>query len=229
MRPWSWLQMISDNKAWSSPAPNFAYDLCVERVTEQQKQSLDLSCWRNVLNGSEPVRAATLDRFARAFASCGFRSSSFFPCYGMAEATLFVTGPGPKCRAARRNADGTALADGSPEGHVGCGRTYGDTHVAIVDPQTRRRVADGAIGEIWISGKSCAKGYWKDHEATEFVFNARMNSESAQERDLAWLRTGDLGMIAEGELFVTGRLKELIIIAEAQSVPRGPGANGGIR
>jgi acyl-CoA synthetase (AMP-forming)/AMP-acid ligase II len=219
MRPWSWLQMISDNKAWSSPAPNFAYDLCVERVTDEQKRPLDLSCWRNALNGSEPVRAATLDRFARAFASCGFRASSFFPCYGMAEATLFVTGPGPERRAARRNADGTPLADGSAEGHVGCGRTYGDTRVAIVDPQTRRRVADGAIGEIWISSKSCAKGYWKDDEGTEFIFNARVNSESAQERDITWLRTGDLGMIAEGELFVTGRLKELIIIAGRNLFP----------
>ena len=107
MRPWLWLQMISDYRVRSSPAPNFAYDLCVERIDEEQKKNLDLSCWRNALSGAEPVRAATLDRFAGEFASCGFDRTAFFPCYGMAEATLFVTGPGEDRRITRRNADGS--------------------------------------------------------------------------------------------------------------------------
>jgi acyl-CoA synthetase (AMP-forming)/AMP-acid ligase II len=219
MRPWSWLQMISDYKVWSSPAPNFAYDLCVDRVSEEQKRTLDLSCWRNALNGSEPVRGATLQRFANAFASCGFRANSFFPCYGMAETTLFVTGPGPDRIAARRSADGAKLPDGSPDGHVGCGYTFGDTRLAIVDPEAVCRVADGAIGEIWISGESCARGYWNSPDATAAAFDARLSDASAEDAETPWLRTGDLGMIADGQLFITGRLKELIIIAGRNLFP----------
>jgi acyl-CoA synthetase (AMP-forming)/AMP-acid ligase II len=219
MRPWSWLQMISDYKVWSSPAPNFAYDLCVDRVTEEQKRTLDLSSWHNALNGSEPVRGATLQRFAAAFASCGFRADSFFPCYGMAEATLFVTGPGTDRTSGRRLADGTKLPDGSPDGHVACGRTFGDTRVAIVDPDTHCLVAGGGIGEIWISGKSCARGYWNNPEASAATFGVPLNGASAEDADTRWLRTGDLGMIADAQLFITGRLKEIIIIAGRNLFP----------
>jgi acyl-CoA synthetase (AMP-forming)/AMP-acid ligase II len=219
MRPASWLQMISDYRVCSSPAPNFAYDLCVERVNEEEKRPLDLSHWRNALNGAEPVRAATLDRFARSFASCGFRSTAFFPCYGMAEATLFVTGPGPQRKAARRMADGSPLPDGAASGHVGCGRAHGDTRIAIVDPHTSRKLADGEIGEIWVSGGSCAAGYWNDPQATALTFAARLQADSPEDSQRNWLRTGDLGMIADGELFVTGRLRELIIIAGRNLFP----------
>jgi acyl-CoA synthetase (AMP-forming)/AMP-acid ligase II len=220
MRPGLWLQMISQYGACSSPAPNFAYDLCVDKVGEEQKAGLDLSGWRNALNGSEPVRAATLDRFADAFASCGFRRRSFFPCYGLAEATLFVTGPGEDRGAARRTTDGKPAADGEAGGHVGCGRTFGDARLAIVDPQTARRVPAGAIGEIWVAGESIARGYWNNPEVTAATFNVRPEGMTADEGgDLAWLRTGDLGFIADGELFITGRIRELIIIAGRNHFP----------
>ncbi len=154
MRPWLWLQMISDYKASSSPAPNFAYDLCAEKISPEHKAKLDLSCWRNALNGSEPVRPATLDRFASAFAGCGFQRDAFFPCYGLAEATLFVTGPARLRRLPRRRAEGELLADDAPGGHLGCGQPFGDTRLAIVDPRTAQRVPEGQIGEIWVAGES---------------------------------------------------------------------------
>ena len=170
MRPWAWLQMIADYRICSSPAPNFGYDLCVDKISEQQKQGFDLSGWQNALNGSEPVRPATLERFAAAFASRGFRASAFFPCYGLAEATLFVTAPGADRRLTVLNSDGTRIVPGSSTGHVGCGHTFGDTRVAIVDPQTRRRVPDRTIGEIWVAGSSCAQGYWGKPQATAATF-----------------------------------------------------------
>ncbi|HEX4797319.1 MAG TPA: fatty acyl-AMP ligase [Humisphaera sp.] len=217
MRPWAWLQMISDYQICSSPAPNFGYDLCVDKVSEQQKQSVDLSGWRNALNGSEPVRPATLERFAAAFASRGFRASAFFPCYGLAEATLFVTGPGGKRRLTVLNSDGTRSAPGSSTGHVGCGHAFGDTRVAIVDPQTRRRLPDRVIGEIWVAGSSCAQGYWGKPQAAA-TFAARIEADEAGD-DSTWLRTGDLGMLVDGELYITGRLRELIILAGRNLFP----------
>jgi acyl-CoA synthetase (AMP-forming)/AMP-acid ligase II len=218
MRPWLWLRMISDYKARSSPAPNFAYDLCVDRISDEQKAGLDLSCWRNALNGSEPVRARTLDRFADAFACCGFSRDSFFPCYGLAEATLFVTGPRERRGLVRRSADGTLLDGSVAGGHIACGRAFGDTRLCIVDPQTRRRVAEGAIGEIWIAGESCAAGYWNDPQATDATFHGKLDGSSNAAED-RWLRTGDLGFIADGELFITGRLRELIKIAGRNHFP----------
>lgn len=217
MRPWLWLQMISDYRVRSSPAPNFAYDLCVERIEDQHKKDLDLSCWRNALSGAEPVRAATLDRFAAAFESCGFDRSAFFPCYGLAEATLFVTGPGSERQISRRNSDGLPADGAATQVHVGCGRTFGDARVAIVDPQTRRRLPERTIGEIWVAGASCAKGYWNRPDETAATFGAHL--DSPQEAGICWLRTGDLGMIVERELFITGRLRELIIIAGRNLFP----------
>ena len=218
MRPWLWLRMISDYKARSSPAPNFAYDLCVDRISEEQKAGLDLSCWRNALNGSEPVRARTLERFADAFACCGFSRESFFPCYGLAEATLFVTGPREKRGIVRRSVDGKLLNNRDMDGHIACGRPYGDTRLLIVDPQTRVALTDGAIGEIWVASGSCAAGYWNNPQATEATFNGRLNG-SSDEANVRWLRTGDLGFIADGQLFITGRLRELIKIAGRNHFP----------
>ncbi len=212
MRPWLWLKMISDYRAGTSPAPNFAYDLCVEKVSADQKAALDLSRWRNAFNGSEPVRPATMDRFAATFASSGFRREAFFPCYGLAEATLFVTGPGNDPRLRRRSATGELLSADDENGHVSCGRTFGDTLIAIVDPATRRKVVDGSVGEIWVAGPSCAAGYWNNPGASAATFNARIHSSDNDIAQLSWLRTGDLGFIADGELFITGRLRELIII-----------------
>lgn len=213
MRPWLWLQMISDYGACSSPAPNFAYDLCVDRVGPDPKAKLDLRSWRNALNGSEPVRAATLDRFAAAFASCGFRSEASFPCYGLAESTLFVTGPGSDRRLTRRSADGTLLAADDANGHIGCGGPFGDTRVAIVDPDTARRVPPGEIGEIWLASPSVAGGYWNDPTATVATFDARLDIASDDpDSTRPWLRTGDMGFLADGQLFITGRRRELIIV-----------------
>ncbi len=220
MRPWLWLQMISDYGACSSPAPNFAYDLCVDKVGAEQKAHLDLSCWRNALNGSEPVRPTTLARFAAAFRSSGFRSTAFFPCYGLAEATLFVTGPGDSRQFPRRRADGTLLAGTDVGGHVGCGRVFKDTQIAIVDPETSIRMAGGGIGEIWLRGQSICDGYWQNPEATAATFNGRLDVTGGIEGDdPAWLRTGDLGFLADGELFITGRLRDLIIVAGRNHFP----------
>lgn len=219
MRPWLWLKMLSDFKACSSPAPNFAYDLCVEKVDAGQKASLDLSGWRNALNGSEPVRAATLDRFARAFECCGFQRSAFLPCYGLAEATLFVAGAGADRRLINRTADGTLIGDGA-SGHVGCGQTFGDTELALVDPATCQRVPPGKVGEIWVAGESVAQGYWNNPQATAATFRGQIRSAGGEAADATrWLRTGDLGFVAEGQLFITGRLRELIKIAGRNHFP----------
>lgn len=220
MRPWLWLQIISDYGACSSPAPNFAYDLCVDKIGPEQKVNLDLSSWRNALNGSEPVRSITLERFASAFCSCGFRPTAFFPCYGLAEATLFVTGRGAGRPLVRRRADGTLLADTDVGGHVGCGRAFRDTQIAIVDPQTAIRIPAGRIGEIWLTGHSICDGYWHNPQATAATFNGRLDEVGDIEgSNLKWLRTGDLGFLADGELFITGRLRELIIVAGRNHFP----------
>ena len=197
MRPWSWLKMISDYDTRTSPAPNFAYDLCVEKTTDTNKVGLALGGWRNALNGSEPVRPATLDRFAAAFASCGFAREAFFPCYGLAESTLFVTGPGAARRPARRTAGGIELPHDAVDGHVGCGGASGGTRVLVVDPHTRRPVAGTTVGEIWVSGPSVAGGYWNDPQATAATFDARL----ADDPVTPWLRTGDLCFVADGDLF----------------------------
>ena len=220
MQPWLWLQMMSDYRACGSAAPNFAYDLCVEKISAAHKGKLDLSHWRNALNGSEPVRSATLDRFAAAFAECGFRPQAFFPCYGLAEATLFVTGPSSdRGRWARRNADGAVLAETETGGHVSCGHVFGDTQLAIVNPTTAVRVTPGEVGEIWLAGASIAEGYWNNPQATTATFGARIADNPTIPGDPQWLRSGDLGFIADGELFITGRLRELIIIAGRNHFP----------
>jgi acyl-CoA synthetase (AMP-forming)/AMP-acid ligase II len=220
MQPWLWLQMMSDYRACSSAAPNFAYDLCVEKISAAHKAKLDLSHWRNALNGSEPVRSATLGRFAAAFAECGFRPQAFFPCYGLAEATLFVTGPSSdRRRWTRRNADGTVLAETETGGHVSCGHVFGDTQIAIVNPTTALRVTPGEVGEIWLAGASIAEGYWNNPQATVATFGARIAENPTIPSDRQWLRSGDLGFIADGELFITGRLRELIIVAGRNHFP----------
>jgi acyl-CoA synthetase (AMP-forming)/AMP-acid ligase II len=212
MRPWLWLRMIARYGACSSPAPNFAYDLCARKVSDDEKAQLDLGRWRNALNGSEPVRAATLDRFAEAFAQCGFRRDAFFQCYGLAEATLFVTGPDE-----RRIFDGELIDAGEATAgvHVNCGRSWGDLQVAIVEPNTCRRLAEKQVGEVWVAGDSCAVGYWNDPTASEATFGGRI----AGEDDQRWLRTGDLGYMISGDLFITGRRSELIIVAGRNHFP----------
>jgi acyl-CoA synthetase (AMP-forming)/AMP-acid ligase II len=225
-KPGRWLSAISKYRAYGSGAPNFAYDLCVERVTAEEMAGLDLSCWKRAFNGSEPVRAETLERFTEKFAPCGFRAESFLPCYGLAEATLFV--------AAREGFDlpvvrGVAPADlengnfqeadqdgrGESKQLVGCGRGWGDERIMIVDPETFKPCPAERIGEIWLAGSHIADGYWKRAEQSRETFGARL----AGTGEGPFLRTGDLGCIVGGELFVTGRLKDLIILRGKNHYP----------
>ena len=194
-QPYRWLQAISRYKATTSGGPNFAYDLCVQKITPEQRAKLDLSSWENAFNSAEPIRAETLDRFATTFEPCGFVREAFYPCYGLAEATLFVSG-GFK-RAAPKATQQTI---------VGCGQTWLDQKIVIVEPETFRPCAEQKVGEIWISGPNVAQGYWNKSEDTEQTFQAYLAGEGP------FLRTGDLGFLKDGELFVTGRLKDLIII-----------------
>jgi amino acid adenylation domain-containing protein len=208
-RPRRWLEAISRYRATTSGGPDFAYELCVQRIGEEERRELDLASWRVAYDGAEPVRAATLERFAAAFAPVGFRRQAFYPCYGLAEATLFVTG-------GMAGAGASVLEiEGRPR--VSCGVPWLGQEVAIVDPESRRRVAGERVGEIWVAGPSVAAGYWGQPEATERDFRARLAGAADGG---PWLRTGDLGQLSGGELFVTGRLKDLIILRGRNLYPQ---------
>lgn len=216
-RPARWLQAISKYQATTSGGPNFAYELCVRAITPEQMADLDLRSWRLAFNGAEPVRAETLERFSEKFRAAGFSRKAFFPCYGMAETTVFVTGgpAGQDFRVRDVSADAmeknTVISAGPTESKltlVGCGVSWGDQQMLIVDPDTKLHCNDGAVGEIWVKGSHVARGYWNLHEATEEHFKACL----ADSGEGPFLRTGDLGFIEDGQLFVTGRRKELIII-----------------
>uniref|UniRef100_UPI0013D93625 non-ribosomal peptide synthetase n=1 Tax=Pyxidicoccus caerfyrddinensis TaxID=2709663 RepID=UPI0013D93625 len=227
-RPARWLRAISTFRGTTSGGPNFAYDLCVRKVTDAERVGLDLSSWDVAFNGAEPVRTATLERFAAAFAAHGFRREVFYPCYGLAESTLFVTGP-VKASAppVTVSLDVPALeqgrvvplaAEASRDARtlVGCGHAWMDQQVAIVDPASGRRAGDDRVGEIWVSGPSVARGYWNNPEATARTFEARISGTG----EGPFLRTGDLGFLHEGALFVTGRLKDLIIVRGRNLYPQ---------
>jgi amino acid adenylation domain-containing protein len=222
LRPRSWLQAISDTRACISGAPNFAYDLCVERIQEDDLEQLDLSSWKVAFNGAEPVRAGTLERFARTFARCGFQKSTLFPCYGLAEATLFVAGRRYEDEASRRELRPDSLAPGqiaqpAPGGTtlVSSGSVGRDPQVVIVDPDTGQPCSAGRIGEIWVAGGSVAAGYWNRPRETDEVFHARV-----PDVDGRFLRTGDLGFVLDGQLYVTGRRKDLLIIRGRNHYPQ---------
>jgi len=199
-RPLRWVAAISRYRAVRSGGPNFAYDLTARRVPAEARAGLDLGCWEDAYNGAEPVRHDTLAAFASAFADCGFRSSSFMLCYGLAESTLLVS-------AGRWRAIGA--------GPVSCGRTADGTSVAIVEPETGRVCPDGRAGEIWISGPSVAQGYWNRPDDSARVFSASTSDGSGP-----FLRSGDLGCMMDGELHVTGRLKDLLIVRGAKHFPQ---------
>ncbi|HEY2881987.1 MAG TPA: fatty acyl-AMP ligase, partial [Pirellulales bacterium] len=217
-KPLRWLQAITKYKGTVSGGPNFAYDLCVRRISPEERQSLDLSTWSLAFNGAEPIRPETLNEFANAFAPCGFRREAFYPCYGLAEATLLVTGGRRNALPVVRSFEGKSLEndkgveclpdDVASRTLVGCGWSLPDQEVAIVDPQTFTRCADGTVGEIWASGPSIAQGYWQRPEESATTFGAYLKDTGHG----PYLRTGDLGFCHQGELFVTGRLKDLIII-----------------
>ncbi|MFP2933485.1 fatty acyl-AMP ligase, partial [Pyxidicoccus sp. 3LG] len=231
-RPLRWLEAISHFKATCSGGPNFAYDLCVRKATAADRERLDLSSWDLAFNGAEPVRRETLERFAETFAPCGFKSTAFYPCYGLAEATLIVTGGTKGEPFVHGRFDSEALERGKgvdasarEEGPgartlVGAGRCAPDQRMLVVHPETRVPCAAHEVGEIWVSGPSVAQGYWSRPEETAHAFGAKLASGEGP-----YLRTGDLGFVSpEGELFVTGRLKDLLIIRGRNLYPQAPGA-----
>ena len=225
-RPLRWLQAISRYKATISGAPNFAYELCLRKSDPEQIAALDLSGWAVAFNGAEPVRSETLARFAEAFAPCGFRREAFYPCYGLAEATLLVAGSrkssAPVVEAVRAEPLGrnrVVKADVDTEGVsrlVGCGGEPRGQRVVIVNPRELTPCTPEEVGEIWVSGPSVARGYWNSPDETDATFNARLSISG----EGPFLRTGDLGFKRDGELFVTGRLKDLIILRGRNHYPQ---------
>ena len=217
-RPLSWLRMVSRYRSTVTGGPNFAYDLCVRRSTDAELEQLDLSSVELTFTGAEPVRAETMARFAERFGPCGFRASSFYPCYGLAEATLFVTGgrqPSAGWRSLSLARDplelhGTArLAEPDEPSRplVSCGSPGPQTRLRIVDPATRTALAEGAVGEIWIGPPSVADGHWQRPAET-----AAASGVTTADGDGPFLRTGELGFLRDGELFVAGRMKDLIVV-----------------
>ncbi|WP_132945411.1 non-ribosomal peptide synthetase [Tumebacillus sp. BK434] len=225
-RPLRWLQEISRTKATVSGGPNFAYELCLDKITPEQRDLLDLSHWSVAFTGAEPIRQETLDRFAEYFAPCGFKKEAFYPCYGLAEGTLFVTG-GKKTELPIANSfDGEELEHNRAiivteelEGTrtlVSSGRSPQAQKVRVVDHETFTVCGEEQVGEIWVSGPSVAQGYWNRPEQTQATFGA-MIPETGEG---PFLRTGDLGFLKDGELYVTGRMKDLIIIRGRNHYPQ---------
>jgi len=224
--PLRWLQMIGEERATVSGGPDFAFHWCCKRISEEDKQTLDLSSWRLAFSGAEPVRAETLRRFSEAFAPCGFRGESFLACYGLAESTLLVASGDVAARpterrcvsselAARRYVEAT-VEENDSRTLVGCGKPAENQKIVIVDPKTRRPCPAGVVGEIWVAGPSVAQGYFRAAEATESTFRATL----AETGEGPFLRTGDLGLFLDGELYVTGRLKEMIILCGRNYYPQ---------
>jgi acyl-CoA synthetase (AMP-forming)/AMP-acid ligase II len=213
-RPVRWLEAMSHWRAAYTTAPDFAYDLCARVVPTEQVAHLDLSNLRWALNGAEPVRASTITRFSQSFASIGFRLDAFAPCYGMAENTLLASSTRPETSPVFYSADRTALerdevrpgTPGRDVRMVGCGRAD-PARVRIVDPRDRAVLGFGQVGEIWLTGPSVAAGYWRRPEITEEIFRAY-----TADGDGPYLRTGDLGSVVDGELYITGRLKDVVIV-----------------
>jgi amino acid adenylation domain-containing protein len=223
-RPIRWLRAISHYRAHTSGGPNFAFDLCTRKITDDELAGLDLQCWRIAFSGAEPVRATTLERFAGRFRAYGFESESFYPCYGLAEATLVVTAPTARRPYPLRHVDRAALEDNrvvdsaeeQASSLVGCGDVWSGHSVTIVDPDRLVPCVDGGIGEIWVAGPSVAQGYWRRAEATDHTFHATLETSPGRR----FLRTGDLGFMQAGELYITGRLKDLVIIAGKNYYPQ---------
>jgi amino acid adenylation domain-containing protein len=226
-QPLRWLQAISRYQATTSGGPNFAYDLCTRRIPPPQRAGLDLRSWRVAFNGAEPIRHETLEQFAAAFASSGFRREAFYPCYGLAEATLIVSGGSASARPIACAFQSAALEhgrvvpaseDGDADGRVliGCGRSLPDQQIVIADPRLATRCQPGQVGEIWVAGPSISQGYWAQVAETQQTFHAYLADTAAG----PFLRTGDLGFIQDGELFITGRLKDLIVIRGRNHYPQ---------
>ncbi|HEX9998331.1 MAG TPA: fatty acyl-AMP ligase [Abditibacterium sp.] len=225
MKPVRWLEAIERYRAQVSGGPNFAFDLCTRKITEKQRASLDLSCWELAFCGAEPVRPSTLSGFSNAFESSGFTKRSLYPCYGLAEATLFASGgskseaPILGCfKASELERNRAVLEDTtSPDGRllVSCGRPWLDGRIEVVDPDSSRICAQGTIGEVWICGPHVARGYWNLPDESLHSFGAFTATG-----DGPFLRTGDLGFFYDSELFLTGRSKDVIIVAGRNHHPQ---------
>jgi acyl-CoA synthetase (AMP-forming)/AMP-acid ligase II len=240
-RPRRWLDAITRYRATTSGGPNFAYDLCERKIGPDERASLDLSTWQVAFNGAEPVRADSLERFARAFASCGFQRQAFYPCYGLAEATLFVAGGGFGNEPVYADLDAEALAadrvapappaavpvaetaaeagSGRVRRLVGCGHAWLESEIVVVDPERCTEVAADQVGEIWVAGSHVAKGYWGRRDDSARDFGGRLAGPDGSERG-PYLRTGDLGFRRDGELYITGRAKDLIILRGRNLYPQ---------
>jgi acyl-CoA synthetase (AMP-forming)/AMP-acid ligase II len=222
-RPYRWLKAITDHRATISLAPNFALDACVSTVDDEELATLDLSSLRQLCCGAEPIAPSTVDRFRQRFAPRGYRATALMPCYGLAEATLFVSGVRPPAAARAITVEASALEHGTvrpPRGRapahvVGCGAVAADHEVVIADPRSGRPAGPGRIGEIWVHGPSVAQGYFSRPRLSAETFGARLPGSGR-----TYLRTGDLGFLLDGELFVTGRLKDLIVIAGRNLYPQ---------
>lgn len=224
-RPIRWLRAISRYRATNSGGPNFAYDLCARRINNRQREELDLRSWRVAYNGAEPIRAETLTAFYEKFRKVGFRWRSFYPVYGLAEATLLVASGGRSDEPTIHEAEASSLARGvltrptepasMPRTLVACGSGGCNTRILIVDPATSVQCDDRQVGEIWVSSPSVARGYWGKARETAEIFDAHVSTGEGP-----FLRTGDLGVMADGEVVVTGRLKDVLIVRGLKHYPQ---------
>ena len=225
-RPFHWLKAISKYRAYATSGPSFAYELCVQKIKDEEMKQLDLSCWTLACNGAEPIRVDTMKRFSEKFAACGFKPEAFYPCYGLAEATLIVSGGEKQEEPIIRHFDAKHLDQNrvievsedheSARAIVGCGKSVEDQQIWIVDPESHQVCAEDEVGEIWVKGPGVAQGYWDKPQESNETFNAYV-SDAAEG---PFLRTGDLGFLQGEELFVTGRIKDLIIIRGRNHYPQ---------
>jgi acyl-CoA synthetase (AMP-forming)/AMP-acid ligase II len=224
-RPFAWLNAMSALGATNSQAPNFAFDQCVRRIRPDQRAKLDLSKVVSIGNGAEPVNPSVVEAFIDAFGPCGLKPEAVTPAYGLAEATLMMSNRRPNQAPRFEAFDTRALAvrravppaaDAEARRITSCGTPLGVIDIAIVDPDTRRRCAADEIGEIWIADACVARGYWRRSEATRETFEARIADDDAG----PYLRTGDLGFLHDGELYITSRMKDLVIVAGANHYPQ---------
>jgi acyl-CoA synthetase (AMP-forming)/AMP-acid ligase II len=224
-RPLTWLRAISDYRGEISASPNFSFDLCIARLRADQMEGVDLSSWKITLSGAEPIRAATIEKFIETFGAYGFSPKAINPGFGMAEATLIVSmspvGAGHEKRTVSRAALQQHIIRDAADGEdsavlVGCGYAMPGSRLAIVDPESRRQLPPDTVGELWISGPHVARAYWDNPAASEASLHAHIESEQGD-----WLRTGDLGFLdAKGQLFVTGRIKDMVIIRGMNHYPQ---------
>lgn len=225
-RPIRWLQAIHEYQAIISGAPNFAYDFCARRTKPEERDGLDLSRWRLAFCGAEPIRPDTLSLFADTFAASGFRSQAFYPCYGLAETTLLAAGPNYSHEPVVLAVNRQALAEhrvlpacGEPDEMtqrlVGCGQAMPDHQLLIVRPDMDEQCETDEVGEILISGPSVCQGYWNRAEESAAMFGGHVDGVEGR-----FVRTGDLGFLRDDELFVTGRLKDVVIIRGRNHYPQ---------